>query len=83
MLLLQGDKRRYLYFLNGDYELFKRMNCVKEVRKRDEICSLIFHLKQSVHRTATTKAGHFMTRVGITATQALQDSLISQNCFFR
>ena len=23
MLSLHGDKRRYLYFLDGDYELFK------------------------------------------------------------
>ena len=34
---------------------------------------LFLHLKQSVHRTATTKAGHFMTRVGITATRSIAE----------
>ena len=37
MLSLHGDKTRYLYFRNGDYELFKRLNCVKQVKKQDEI----------------------------------------------
>ena len=37
MFSLHGDKGRYLYFLDCDYELFKRLNYVKEVRNREEI----------------------------------------------